>query len=78
MQLNVDIEFNELMNIIRQLPASQIEKIKTEVNDNIIFDKQKIEISDFQEFLLSGPIMTDKQYEEYLENRQQFTKWRSE
>ena len=77
MQLNVEIEFNELLNIIRQLPSFQIEQIKTEVNKKPIISKQIVEKSEFQEFLLSGPVMSDEQYHGYLENRQQFNKWRS-
>ncbi len=77
MQLTVDIEFNELLKIIKQLPAFQIEKIKTEVNEKTVVNKPIVEKSEFQEFLLSGPVMSEEQYQGYLENRQQFNKWRS-
>ena len=77
MQLTVDIEFNELLKIIKQLPAFQIEKIKTEVNEKTVVNKPIVEKSEFQEFLLSGPVMSEEQYQGYLENRQHFNKWRS-
>ncbi len=77
MELHVNIEFNELLNMIRQLPAVQIEQIKADANEKAINTKPVDEKSEFQEFLLWGPVMSDDQYHDYLENRQQLIKWRS-
>ncbi|MCD4789892.1 MAG: hypothetical protein K8R37_07825 [Bacteroidales bacterium] len=77
MQFTVDIKYNELLKIIKQLPAFQIEKLKAEINDDLIIQKSKTEKSEFQKFLLSGPIMSDEQYKIFQENREKFIKWRS-
>ncbi|MDR2962925.1 MAG: hypothetical protein LBU90_04745 [Bacteroidales bacterium] len=34
------------------------------------------EVSDFQKFILSAPVMTDNQYSEFKQQRQQFKEWR--
>ena len=76
MQFTVDIRIEQLINTIKKLPANQIEKIKSALNDRIIAEKAKSDISEFQKFLLSGPIMTDEQYNQFKENRKRFNSWR--
>ena len=44
------------------MPANQIAKIKYEVLEDNIAEKAKKEVSDFQKFILAGPIMNDEQY----------------
>ena len=78
MQYAVDYKYNELLKIIKQLPAFQIEKLKAEMDDDMIIQKVKTEKSEFQKFLLSGPIMSDEQFKIFQENREKFVKWRSE
>ncbi len=34
------------------------------------------ELTDFQDFLLSAPIMTDEDYDFYLEKKQDFNQWK--
>jgi hypothetical protein len=74
MQLTVDINIEQLIQILRSLPANQREKIKSELNKSAIQDKNR---NSFQEFLLKGPTMTDSQYEEFLENRKKMNQWRT-
>ncbi|MCK4663496.1 MAG: hypothetical protein KAT68_11565 [Bacteroidales bacterium] len=76
MQFTVDIRIEQLINTIKKLPANQIEKIKSALNDRIIAEKAKSDISEFQKFLLSGPIMTEEQYNQFKENRKRFNAWR--
>ena len=40
---------------------------KEKVND--------IEVKEFQDFLLQGPVMSDEQYSEFKELRKEFSKW---
>jgi len=77
MELNLNIEYEQLLFLIKQLPANQIAKLKTEIDDNFILVKSKDEISDFQQFLLNGPVMTEGQYDAFLENRKHFNQWRT-
>jgi len=36
----------------------------------------KLEISDFQKFILTGPVMSDEQYTNFKQQRHQFNLWR--
>ena len=76
MQLTADISIEQLINTIKQLPTNQIEKIKSALNDGVTTEKTKSDISEFQKFLLSGPVMTDEQYNQFKENRKNFNEWR--
>ena len=76
MQFTIDIRIEQLINTIKKLPANQIEKIKSALNDRIIAEKANSDISEFQKFLLSGPVMTDEQYNQFRENRKTFNSWR--
>ena len=77
MELKINIGFDQVINIIKQLPANQIEKIKLELSSDYISDKATREISKFQKFLLSGPVMSDEQYEAFKEYREKINQWRT-
>ena len=77
MQLTVNIRYEQLIKIIRHLPANQRAKIKSDLDNNVAESKSETERADFQKFLLKGPIMTDNQYDAFKENRKVFNQWRS-
>jgi hypothetical protein len=77
MQLTVDIPYEQLIDIIRHLPASQIEKLKSDLENTVAIDKVENGKTDFQNFILKGPVMTDEQYSTFKENRKAFNQWRS-
>jgi hypothetical protein len=76
MQLTVNIQYEQLINIIRHLPANQLAKIKSDLNNNIVVSNSETDKTDFQKFLLKGPVMTDLQYKSFKENRKAFNQWR--
>jgi hypothetical protein len=76
MELTINIGYEQIINLIRQLPANQIEKIKTEFTQEEIQQKTQAEISAFQQFLLSGPVMSKEQYKNFKDNRKNFNSWR--
>jgi hypothetical protein len=76
MQLTVNLGYDQIVNLVKQLPANQIEKIKQEFTQDYINAKAQTEISEFQKFLLSGPVMSDQHYKEFKENREHFNAWR--
>lgn len=76
MDVTVNLRFDQLISLIKQLPADKIAKLKAELNDDFILTKTKNEIQNFQHFLLNGPIMSDLQYKEYKQNRLSFNLWR--
>jgi len=76
MVLTLDIGYNQVLHLVNQLPANQIVKIKYEISENTIAKKAKSEISDFQKFILSAPVMSDEQYDNFNQQRQHFNQWR--
>jgi hypothetical protein len=75
MELTVDLNIDQLIQVIKKLPPHQKSRIKAELND-IEIEKKQIEKSEFQKFLLKGPVMSDLQYSQFKENRKQMNQWR--
>ena len=75
MELKVNIGYKELLNLIFQLPASQLERLR----HDIMHERSPKEINhnSFQAFILSGPTMDDDQFESFQANRQHFDQWRN-
>jgi len=77
MQLTVDIQYEQLLSIIRHLPPNQIAKIKNDLANTTPTVSVETASSDFKEFLLKGPVMSDEQYNLYKETRKSLNKWRN-
>jgi hypothetical protein len=77
MELKLNIEYNELLMLIKQLPAAKIAQLKSDLNSTFKDKSSGNESSEFQNFLLTAPVMTDNEYEQFLENRKQFNEWRT-
>jgi hypothetical protein len=77
MELKLNIGYPELIALIKQLPLSQIRKLKADLALMLVENETEKGKSEFQEFLLSGPVMDDDQYQDFLGNRQYFNAWRT-
>ncbi len=77
MELKIKIGYNDILDLIRQLPASQIAKLISDIDSKLIDQKSKGDISILQNLLIEGPIMQEDQYEQFLNNREYFNKWRT-
>jgi len=77
MELKVDIGFEQLLKVINQLPAAKIIQLKAELSGKSRTNEKSAYTGDFQNFLLSGPVMNDHQYENYKEARTRLNKWRT-
>jgi hypothetical protein len=77
MQLTVDIKYEQLIDIIRHLPANQRARIKSDLENTVFLNGAETGKSEFQEFLLNGPVMSDIQYAAFKENRKAFNQWRT-
>jgi len=77
MELKVDIGFDQLLKAINQLPAAKIVQLKVELSTKKVRNKDQTSSGDFQNFLLSGPVMDDQQYDIYKETRNRLSKWRT-
>lgn len=74
MQAQVDIGYDELVKLVKQLPKNQWTKLKKEVDEEQpLTDKQ----SEMIEFLLSGPTFTKKQLAEIEKARKEINQWRT-
>ncbi len=70
MELKLNIGYQEILDLVKQLPLNQQIQLKTELPVAPQANKP-----DIKTLLLNGPIMDDEQYEEFLENRQHFNDW---
>lgn len=77
MQNTVDISYEQLINLIRHLPANQLAKIKYDLENIVSTDEAEIRKTDFQVFISKGPVMSDAQYAAFKENRKSLNQWRS-
>ena len=74
MELKVEIGFDELLHAIQQLPESQRAILQDELSKK---EQPKTNTTDFQKFLLNGPVMSDEEYENFKETRKRFNQWRT-
>lgn len=74
MELRLNIEMNQLLGIIGNLSYEDKLLIKKQIDSSIDLPKQVDEDS-LQQLLLSGPIMTDEEYEDFNSLRKQFGEW---
>lgn len=76
MELKLNIGFNELLRLIKQLPPNQIIKLKEELNNDILQPLLKSETNSFQKLLLSGPVMEINSLNNFKKVRNSINKWR--
>lgn len=73
MQVEVDIPFDQLLKVVKKLPASQLRMLKAEIEKEHIAQKGDIDLEDL---LLHGPTATKKQLDIIEKNRQSINQWR--
>lgn len=74
MQVQVEIEFEQLVQIAKKLPGKQWTKLKAEVEAKTMTDNKREE---FKKLLLSGPVFSKKQLETIAETRKAINQWRT-
>ena len=74
MQAQVDIGFDQLVQIAKKLPAKQWTKLKAEVEAVTNVDTEREE---FKKLLLSGPTFSKKQLNTIAETRKEINQWRT-
>ncbi len=73
MQVQVDITFDQLVDIVKKLPASQLKRLKTIIENET---KTQQSNSDFATLLRNGPTATKEQIKAIEHNRKVLSKWR--
>jgi hypothetical protein len=73
MQVQLDIPFNQLVRIVKNLPIAQQRKLKSEIEK-----ETKIVTSsmDLEALLLGGPVATKEDLERIADNRKAINQWR--
>ncbi|MEP7128224.1 MAG: hypothetical protein ABI729_05125 [Chitinophagales bacterium] len=74
MEVQIDIEFEQLVKIARKLPARQWTKLKLEVEKSNAYGGVN---SDLEELLLTAPTFTKKQLDEIAKTRKAINQWRT-
>ena len=73
MQVQVDIEFNQLLKIVKTLPSGKLKQLKAEIEK-----KSKVAKSGkLEELLINGPTATSKQLNIITNNRKAINQWRT-
>jgi len=75
MQLNLNIEYNDLVTIVKQLPVSELIKLNSTITHEIVL-KKSTRHKDLQKLILKAPTWSDDQYNEYLLSKVHFNKSR--
>jgi len=73
MQVQVDIEFDQLLKIVKTLPTGQLKQLKAEIEKEAKSDNSV----DLETLLLNGPVATKKQLETIENNRKAINQWRT-
>ncbi len=74
MQVQIDIGFKQLIQIIRKLPPSQLSKIREEIEKE--YKQDEVKFSDIETFLLKAPTFTKQQLDTIAETRKSINQWR--
>lgn len=73
MQAQADIEFNQLLKIIKALPSGKLRRLKSEIEKEVT----KAKTVDLKNLLLNGPTATKKQLDTITKNRKAINQWRT-
>jgi hypothetical protein len=75
MHVNLNIAYNDLVTIVKQLPVSELKRLNTTINNEIVTKKQA-KTSTLQSLILKAPTWSDVEYDEYQSIRQLINKSR--
>lgn len=75
MQVQVDIGFDQLVSIVKALPAGKLKQPKAEIAQKEAAPEKSV--SDLEALLLNGPTATKRQLEVIANNRKAINQWRT-
>lgn len=87
MELKINIEYDQVLKLARQLPykykkklTREIEKdLKAESEENTDgstkYQSESEDLNELQQFLLQGPLMSDEQFDRFKKLRKDFNRW---
>ncbi|MGN6354939.1 MAG: hypothetical protein ACTHLB_16225 [Parafilimonas sp.] len=72
MQVQLDIEFDQLLEIVKNLSSGKLKQLKAEIEK----ETKSKKASDLETLLLNGPVATKKQIDTIVKNRKAINQWR--
>jgi len=73
MELRIDMDYNQILGLIHQLPKREIERLTHTLQSEISLKKSSI---DLQEMILKAPTWTDLELDDYNKAREHINKSR--
>lgn len=73
MQVQLDIEFDQILKMVKALPPTRQMQLKAAIEKK----NRKNKIDDLEAMLLKGPTATKKQLEIISKNRKAINQWRT-
>ena len=74
MQVQVEIGFDQLLKMVKELPSGKLKQLKVEIEKKSVKSKP---VSNLESLLLNGPVATKKQIEIISNNRKAINQWRT-
>jgi hypothetical protein len=74
MQVQLEIGYDQLVKLVKQLPKKQWTRLKTEVKKN---EAPSDSQTDMLTLLLNGPTFSKKQLDEIAKARKEINQWRT-
>ncbi len=74
MEKKVQVPFQQILTVVKTLTPAQKARLRLELIEEKPHQKNKEE---FIEFLLNGPVYSEKQIKTIEENRKSIAKWRT-
>lgn len=69
MQLKINIGYDEVYNLVKQLPKSDIRKLTISINKELVDTSEKDKKSQLTDLILNSPLWTDEEMSNYLSVR---------
>jgi len=73
MQVQLDIAFDQLVRIVKNLPAAEQRKLKSEIEKEAKIEESLL---DLETLLLNGPVATEEELATIANNRKAINQWR--
>lgn len=74
MQVQVNIEFDQLVQAVKSLPPGQLKRLLAKIEDET---EKAIPETSLETLLLEGPVATEKQISVIESNRKAINQWRT-
>lgn len=74
MEIKVQMPFQQLLELIKSLTSTQKARLRKELDEESLNQNNQ---DDFINYLLNGPVYTDREIEVIEENRKSIAAWRT-